>query len=248
MNPASVSFITISSLQHSTPGLPQVLPSFPIAAKVLPRNYLQTLVHDMRNPLTNINLAIDVLKDLEKGKELQVYFDLIMRNSARINEMISGLLADQSAMKTVMGMHSVQSLLDEILTMNKDRIQLRGVDVQKNYSLVDTKKEFDHSQLKVALNNIIVNAIEAMPIINSTLELTTKLIHDVCYVIIKDNGIGLSPKDLANLFTPYFTKRPGGLGLGLSSTQSILESNHVGVHVRSELGKGTSFILSFKIG
>ena len=63
---------------------------------------------------------------------------------------------------------------------------------------------------------------------------------------IEDNGCGISKENLKYIFKPYFTNKPGGLGLGLATTYDILQSNHVGVNVESEEGKGTRFILSFE--
>ncbi|MBL0233099.1 MAG: hypothetical protein IPQ08_05480 [Chitinophagaceae bacterium] len=210
-------------------------------------SFILTMIHEIRSPLTNINLSVEVLKHLIKDNELNQYLDMILRSSNRINEIVAGLLVDPNAIKILPARYSVQSLLDEILLSNNDRIMLKDVTVRRNYSSVDTKREFDRGQLKMALTNIILNAIEAMPKLNSQLEIVTKLLHGVCFIIIKDNGIGLSPLDLRNIFTPYFSKRVGGLGVGLSDTESLLKLNHIGVHVRSELGKGTRFILSFKM-
>jgi signal transduction histidine kinase len=67
-----------------------------------------------------------------------------------------------------------------------------------------------------------------------------------CVIEIEDNGIGISKQNLKNIFKPYFTNKPGGMTLGLSTTLDILHSNHAKVEVHSEEGRGTHFILSFE--
>ena len=62
---------------------------------------------------------------------------------------------------------------------------------------------------------------------------------------MNNNGCGISERDLKHISKPYFTNKPGGLGLGLATTSEILRSNHVEVKIESEQGKGTNFILSF---
>ena len=62
---------------------------------------------------------------------------------------------------------------------------------------------------------------------------------------IQDNGCGISPENLKNIFKPYYTGKQGGMGLGLSATYDILRSNHVGVNVVSGEGMGTRFELLF---
>jgi signal transduction histidine kinase len=84
-----------------------------------------------------------------------------------------------------------------------------------------------------------------MPSENGMLRLVTRSINDQCIVVIEDNGIGISKENLENIFTPYFTDKPGGMGLGLSTTLDILHANHADVNVLSERGSGTRFILSF---
>jgi signal transduction histidine kinase len=98
--------------------------------------------------------------------------------------------------------------------------------------------------MKIALTNIIVNAIDAMSQ-KGELKIITKSIERKYAIQIEDNGCGISREDLKNIFKPYFTNKPGGLGLGLAATCDILQSNHVGVFVESEEGKGTRFILLF---
>jgi signal transduction histidine kinase len=99
--------------------------------------------------------------------------------------------------------------------------------------------------MQIALTNIIINAIDAMPSENGELKLTTKSIDGKYIIQVEDNGCGISKANLKHIFKPFFTKKPGGLGLGLATTYHILKSNHVGIDVESEEGKGTLFILSF---
>jgi C4-dicarboxylate-specific signal transduction histidine kinase len=100
--------------------------------------------------------------------------------------------------------------------------------------------------MKIALTNIIINAIDAMAGIKGELTLVTKSTCHACVVQIEDNGCGISEENLKNIFKPYFTNKPDGLGLGLTTTQDILRSNHVGLNVRSVVAKGTNFTLMFE--
>jgi signal transduction histidine kinase len=101
------------------------------------------------------------------------------------------------------------------------------------------------SEIKIALLNIIINAIEAMPAANGILKISTTSKKGKCLVIIEDNGMGISPANLKKLFKPYFTTKTTGMGLGLSSTFRILQSQQAKVKVESKEGKGTRFIISF---
>jgi len=67
-----------------------------------------------------------------------------------------------------------------------------------------------------------------------------------CIIEIEDNGAGISMANLQHIFKPYFTRKPSGMGLGLSTTMETLLANQARVAVQSEEGVGTRFILSFK--
>ena len=104
----------------------------------------------------------------------------------------------------------------------------------------------DKPKIKIALTNIIINAIDAMPPENGELRLCTKLRKGRRAISIQDNGCGISKENLPFIFNPYFTNKPGGVGIGLAATKDILLSNQIGVKVESVMGEGTRFILLFE--
>jgi signal transduction histidine kinase len=209
-------------------------------------NFIYTLVHEIRNPVTNINLATEVLEHLVTDDGAKMYLDVIVRNTMRIRAMLTDLLVLAQINEMSLENLSIHFLLDEVLITNGDRIMLKKVAVRKNYFTQDIKIKIKRTEVKIALTNIIINAIEAMPENDGLLEITTKLQQDICVIIVKDNGCGISKENLDSIFKPYFTTKPGGLGLGLSNTKSILHSNNIEVDLQSEPGKGTEFILSHK--
>jgi len=242
------SFTPIAAKSHSHSLSVELFESSPPTREIHknPGKFIYTLVHEIRNPLTNINLATEILKQMARDKDQEMYVDIIMRNSARIKDIVANLLTTRHTNGMKPKTHSVRYLLEEVLLINEDRFMLKNITVRKNLSTCDFKINLNISKVKIALTNIIINAIEAMPAKNGLLEVTTKILNGACFIVIKDNGIGINKENLKNIFNPNFTNKPGGMGLGLSVTQSILNSNHIGVNVRSELGEGTRFILSYK--
>ena len=205
--------------------------------------FASALAHEVRNPLTNINLSVEMLKAATKDSELNMYVDIIMRSSTRINNLINELLKYQETDEAKVHKYSLHLLLDEVLTIVEDRVALKNIRIRKDYAILDCNIWGNMQKLRIALTNIIINAIDAMPFTNGQLTLVTKSMAGKHVIVIADNGTGISKENLQNIFKPYFTDKPGGMGLGLSTTLAILQSNHVGVDVRSEEGKGTRFIL-----
>jgi signal transduction histidine kinase len=208
----------------------------------------RAIAHEVRNPLTNINLATNQLKtDIPAPDENTLYlFDIIGRNSNRINKLISELLQTTKFSELSFTTISVNDLLEDTLAMAKDRIELNHIIIEKNYKAACCIN-VDSEKIKIAFLNIIINAIEAMETGKGILKVGTKTEGKICVVDITDNGIGMDENSLSKLFEPYFTNKPNGNGLGLANTQNII-FNHKGIiHVSSTEGKGTTFIIRLNI-
>jgi signal transduction histidine kinase len=210
-----------------------------------PGQFASALAHEVRNPLSNINLAVEMLKTTTRDDDRKIYLDIIMRSSGRITDLVTDLLRSSQDNEMRLEECSIHQLIDAVLAMTEDRIMLKNIIVRKDYTDLDPEILVNKSKIKIALTNIIINAIDAMPFENGRLRLITRSINGKFIVEIEDNGIGISKENLKDIFKPYFTNKPGGMGLGLSTTLDILLSNHTGVDVQSEEGRGTRFILSF---
>jgi signal transduction histidine kinase len=203
--------------------------------------------HEIRNPLTNINLAVFMLKAQKEVGNIDKYVDIINRSSVRINEIVNDFLQSSRIDPTKRDHISIDQLLDEILEITKDRLILKNISVKKLYTTFDCKLLLDKPKITIALLNIIVNAIEAMPSENGELKLTTSIRNGKCIVTIEDNGCGISKRNMKNIFKLYFTNKANGIGIGLAAVYNILASHQAEVNVESEENKGTRFIISFNI-
>src|SRR5450432_1361118 len=205
----------------------------------------RTIAHEVRNPLTNINLAMEQLKsEIGDAEESTILFEMVHRNSNRINQLITDLLNSTKFAELTYGKTSINTLLDEALVLATDRIALYNITVEKHYSTDICDVAVDKEKLKIAFLNIIVNAIEAMEPGKGTLSIITKGENNKCVVEIVDNGSGMDKESLGRLFEPYFTNKPKGNGLGLTNTQNIILNHKGTIQAESEKGKGTTFIIT----
>jgi signal transduction histidine kinase len=244
MKPRTItSIVTVLGKDLPVANIKGIAPSLVIQKQ--PALLAAALAHEVRNPLANIALAAKLLQETATDDNQKKYLDIIVRGSVRINEIVTDLLTPVQPHVLKPEKYSVQKLLDEVLTLAADRILLKKVTVIKEYTNLDFKILATRKKLKFALTNIIINAIEAMHPENGQLKLSTKSMNGKCLIEIEDNGIGISKENLKNIFKPYYTNKPDGMGLGLSTTLDILFSNHALVDVQSEEGRGTRFILSF---
>lgn len=216
--------------------------------KKLPVNsvqFISVLAHEVRNPLTNINLSIKMLESMVHDQNLKPYLDIITRSSVRINGLMNELIKYQQADEAPAHKYSIHRLLDEVIHMTKDRILLKNIKVTKHFGSQDFKMVLNRPKMKIAFTNIIINAIDAMKA-EGELKLVTGFNKDKYILQIEDNGTGISKENLAKIFKPYFTNKPGGLGIGLAATYDILHSNYIGLNVESKEGRGTKFTLVFE--
>jgi signal transduction histidine kinase len=205
----------------------------------------RTIAHEVRNPLTNINLATEQLRnEIESTEDINLLFDMISRNSNRINQLISDLLNSTRTSELDFTKFSVNDLLDNSLELAEDRIKLKQIKVIKDYETGICQILVDPGKIKIAFLNIIVNAIEAMSEYG-TLHIKTQTKTNRCIVIISDTGKGMTKGDVGRLFEPYFTTKEKGTGLGLTNTQNIILSHNANISAESNPGKGTSFTISF---
>ena len=206
----------------------------------------RTLAHEVRNPLTNIHLSLDQLEPELVDEDLKLFTSIIRRNSHRINTLITELLDSFKPQETTLKQVSMIDLLEKALSEATDRLSLKKITLHKDFR-EDCLLQLDETKIKIALLNLIINAIEAMKDEIGILRIVTRVTNDFCYVEIQDNGIGISTENLNKLFEPYFTLKTNGLGLGLAATFTILQSHHASVEVESELGIGTTFIVTFPL-
>jgi signal transduction histidine kinase len=211
----------------------------------LPSQFSAALVHEIRNPLTNINLALVMLKaELPQGQASE-YLDIIERSATRIGILTTELLTYHNILEVRASKHSITNLLSEVLDMAQDRIKLNNITVVRNFGKRDCSIILDDAKLKIGMTNIIINALDSMNTGDGELTVSTRFLKDKFLISIRDNGCGISPVNLKNIFKPFYTNKINGLGVGLSETLAILQSNHVGFSVESTVNQGTMFTLIF---
>jgi two-component system, sporulation sensor kinase E len=207
---------------------------------------LRTLAHEVRNPLTNINLSVEQLKPECESEDANIYLDIIARNCGRIDSLISELLdlsrpAEISLQKT-----DLQDIINSTLAAASDRIALKNIRLDLAYPGQPAFVMADREKLKIAFLNILINAVEAVPAQSGVITISIQDESPNFRVLINDNGGGIPEENISRIFEPYFTSKTNGFGLGLAATWNILQSHRAGIDVNSQLGEGTSFMLTFE--
>jgi len=207
---------------------------------------LRTLAHEVRNPLTNINLSVEQLKPELNSEDANIYLDIIARNCGRIDSLISELLDLSRPAEISLQKSGLQEIIDSTLAAASDRISLKNIRLELAFPLEPAFVMADREKLKIALLNILINAVEAVPPQSGVINISIRKESRHYRIYINDNGGGIPEENISRIFEPYFTSKTNGFGLGLAATWNILQSHRAGIDVNSQLGEGTSFILSFE--
>ncbi len=210
----------------------------------------RTIAHEVRNPLTNLQMALEQMLDELEPKvreELSPYSDILARNTGRIRNLITDLLESSKPRDLDKRPCRVRDLLEQAVSSVQDRMDLlrmkASVEVGEGVDSVSA----DPAMLGVALTNLCINAIEAMQEGQGQLRLQAKLHQGKVRILVTDNGKGIPAGEIQRLFQAFYSGRPGGMGLGLTSARTILNAHGVHVDVESQVGRGTDFILTFPV-
>lgn len=210
------------------------------------------VVHELNNPLTSISVYSDYLLrqaqeqgdragDVHKLKRIHESADRILRFSRE-------LLAYARPTPEEPRILQVRELIESSLEYCDHLITQRGVSVKLEVAADLPPMLGVNAQLQQVLVNLVTNACHAMPEGAGKLVVSARQNerNDV-EICITDNGSGISPDHLGRIFEPFFsTKGEGhGTGLGLPIVRNIVELHHGKVGVRSEIGQGTTFVLTF---
>jgi PAS domain S-box-containing protein len=205
---------------------------------------LRSLAHEVRNPLTSINLAVNQLKPEISNNEGEVFIEIIDRNRKRIEDLISELLDSARPGEINLEKISLQSIIDRAVAASADRISLKKTTLDLHYPDEPAYVMADPEKLKIAFLNIVINAIEAVKEDSGKLEIKVIAEPANFRVLLSDNGGGIESENLSRIFDPYFTSKPNGFGLGLSTTLNILQSHKAALEVHSMPEEGTTFVVT----
>jgi PAS domain S-box-containing protein len=209
---------------------------------------VQTLAHEVRNPLNNINLSVEQLMADNKdavGTMNTPLFEIIHRNGKRIAKLIDELLASARPTEVEFEKLDLHLVIEEVIAAAKDRMTLQQLKLEKDYTNEEIYINGDVQKLKLALLNIVMNATEAVEPGKGVITIRTMKLSEKNVIQIEDNGTGIPEENLSKLFEPYFTSKRNGMGLGLAASLNILQAHKSNIDVESTLGKGTTFKINF---
>jgi len=206
------------------------------------------IAHEIRNPLTSINILIHSLREnLPSGNAQREDLKVVEEEIQRINEIIDQFLRFAKPAPPLFEKTDVLPIFEETLQLLRPQIERLQISVQKDFQSLPPIN-IDKEQMKQVILNLLMNAIQAMAG-GGRLKLIGQISGDHHWLqfFIKDSGMGIPSEDMDKLFDPFFSTKEGGMGLGLSIAHRIVDQHHGKIEVESTSGKGTLFTLWLSI-
>jgi len=183
-----------------------------------------------------------VAGDAFKREQALEYLSKMESEVGRCSRIIRNLLDFARQTEPMLRLVDVNRVIEQVLAMVGHQAQLQNVEIVKEFSPSLPKVIADFDQLQQVFTNLTLNAIQAMSE-GGKLTLRTSVENSQVRVDVQDTGCGISKDNLSKLFTPFFTTKAKGkgVGLGLAVVHGIIERHKGVIKVQSEVGKGTTF-------
>jgi len=206
-----------------------------------------SIAHEIRNPLSNVALSVQQLKEaFPEDSPWARHVDIIIRNTDRVNFLITELLNCARPPKLNIQPHDINGILENALDSIKTKLASQKVEVYRRYCPGYPVISVDKEQIDRAFSNVIINALESMTD-GGRITITTEIERGSFVVKIQDTGEGIPEEDIIRIFDPFFSTKASGVGLGLSTTYGIVVSHGGTIGVESERKKGTIFTISLPV-
>lgn len=212
------------------------------------RELARRLAHELKNPLFPLQITIE---NLQRSRALpQEEFDEVFSEST------TTLLDEVKNLKTIVGRFSdfakmpqphfervqMNEIASAVVRLNAAQLEQRRIACVTAFDEQLPEIDGDSDQLRRALSNLILNAMDAMPD-GGTLTVRTSAEPGAVRIEVADSGAGLTAEEQSRLFTPYYTTKQHGTGLGLAIVQSVVSDHHGRISVESGEGQGARFVV-----
>jgi signal transduction histidine kinase len=199
------------------------------------------LAHEIRNPLAGIAGVIEIIgRDLPSTSPARSVVKDVRQEIARINHIVTDLLQTARPHPPKVHKSDLNTTVEHAVMLGRQQALAKSIEISlvKDPSLPEV--EHDSDQIHQLLLNLLLNALQAIDL-DGKIKVSVRQHGTAAVVEVSDNGRGIAPDHLPNIFRPFYTTKGDGTGLGLSLARRIVEDHHGRIDVTSGVGQGTTF-------
>ncbi len=209
------------------------------------------IAHEIRNPLASMSGSIQILRqELPLSAEQEQLMDIVLRESERLNTTIRSFLAYARPQRFEIAKFDVRRALNDAALLLRNSSELgEGHEILVDVPTTELWYEADEGQIKQIVWNLATNGLRAMPD-GGALRLVGErdAVGGGVIITVRDEGVGIPPEDVDQLFQPFHGTFAKGSGLGLAIVHRIVTDYNGEIQVSSQVGKGTSVAVRMPVG
>src|SRR6516162_8379421 len=205
------------------------------------------LAHEIRNPLAGIAGVLDIVsRDLPKTSAAREVIADAKQEAVQINRILTELLDTARPKPPQFRVTDITGTAEHAVLFARQQAVTKRIHIE--FEVKDTLPPVEHdpNQINQVLLNLLLNAIQSMDK-PGTIRVTLQPEDDAVLVIVSDEGKGIAPEHLPNIFRPFFTTKGQGTGLGLSLARRMVESHGGTINATSVLGEGTQVTVQLPV-
>ncbi|MBP3039958.1 GHKL domain-containing protein [Bacillaceae bacterium Marseille-Q3522] len=207
------------------------------------------LAHEIRNPLATIKGMLQLLTPLFKEAGKETYMKLAIKEIDRAAAIVAAILTQAKMQSQRVQQTHVNEVICEVVKLFEAQAILEKITINADLPSEIIFVKLDANLLKQVLINIINNAIDALKDSQQQKEIfiLTKKEADFVKISVKDTGCGINSSAISQIFSPLFTTKEHGTGIGLSIAKKLLEKNNCRIYADSQKDKGTTFTIELPL-
>ena len=201
------------------------------------------LAHEIRNPLAGIAGVIEIIgRDLPTTSPARTVVKEVRTEIAQINRILTDLLQTARPHPPEIRRSDLNTTVEHAVMLARQQALSKPIQIELKKDTSLPEVEHDSGQIHQVLLNLLLNSIQAI-------EGPGRITVDIepqggsAAIVVSDNGRGIPPETLPNIFRPFYTTKGNGTGLGLSLARRIVEEHHGRIDVSSTMGKGSRFVV-----
>ncbi len=205
------------------------------------------MAHEIRNPLSSLNINIELLRDelreelhLAQKEEIQSLLNFISYETLRLENNLKEFLDFNRLPPPKFEWVQLNEVLESIVRLLRPDAQMKNARIEVHFQKKMPLVKVDVSQMNLAISNLLINSIQAVSE-RGEIRLFTRASKKNVFILVQDNGVGISKEHLPKIFDFMFSTKPTGSGLGLSITKKIISDHQGEITVKSEVNRGTTF-------
>ena len=207
------------------------------------------MAHEIRNPLSSLNINIELLREelkedghLSQKGEIHSLINFISYETLRLENNLKEFLDFNRLPPPNFEWGQLNEVLDSIVRLMRSDAQMKNARIETHFRKRLPMVKIDVSQFNLAISNLLINSIQAVSE-KGEIRLFTRASKKNVFVVVQDNGAGISKENLPKIFDFMFSTKPTGSGLGLSIVKKIISDHHGEISVKSGVNKGSTFTI-----